>query len=333
MTQHATTATAALSYLHALFDYLRLRGVTDEAVLQGRALDFSQREARITEREAAVLFNHAAQLLGDDALGLHVGETIRPGHYGVLGYVAMACTTLGEALECQRRYQALVLSIPPVTLDLQGSTLSLIWHSDDDATYRQLAEFNLSGILTYVRWITGQSLSPLRIDMTYPAPADTTEHRRIYGCEVRFSQPRYRLMMPKAALQLPLVQPDPAMRQMMDRLAAHKMETLRRSDDPLNAARQLIVKQIEDGGVELAGIAAQLKLSTRSLQRLLQEQGLSFTQLVDGVRRELAERYLADASLDLTDIAFLLGFSEQSAFQRAFKRWTGKTPAAFRAAH
>ena len=118
---------------------------------------------------------------------------------------------------------------------------------------------------------------------------------------------------------------------MMDRLAAHKMESLRLSDDPLNAARQLIVKQLEDDGVELAGIAAQLNLSTRSLQRLLQEQGLSFTQLVDGVRRELAERYLADATLDLTDIAFLLGFSEQSAFQRAFKRWMGKTPAAFRA--
>ena len=198
MTQHAT---AALSYLHALFDYTRLRGVADEAVLQGRALDLSQREARITEREAAGLFNRAAELLGDDALGLHIGETIRPGHYGVLGYVAMARATLGEALECQRRYQALVLSIPPVTLDVQGNTLSLVWHSDDDASYRQLAEFNLAGIMTYVRWITGQPLSPLRIDMTYPAPSDTTEHRRIYGCEVHFSQPHYRLMMPKAALQ------------------------------------------------------------------------------------------------------------------------------------
>ena len=329
MTQHAT---AALSYLHALFDYTRLRGVADEALLQGRALDLSQREARITEREAADLFNRAAELLGDDALGLHVGETIRPGHYGVLGYVAMACATLGEALECQRRYQALVLSIPPVTLDLQGNTLSLIWHSDDDVTYRQLAEFNLSGIMTYVRWITGLHGSPLRIDMTYPAPANTTEHRRILGCEVHFSQPNYRLVMPKAAMQLPLVQPDPAMRQMMDRLATHKMETLRRSDDPLNAARQLIVKQLGDGGVELTRVATQLNISSRSLQRLLQEQGLNFTQLVDDVRRELAERYLADATLDLTDIAFLLGFSEQSAFQRAFKRWTGKTPAAFRAA-
>lgn len=330
MTQHAT---AALSYLHALFDYLRLRGVADDALLQGQALDLSQREARITEREAAALFNHAALLLKDDALGLHVGETIRPGHYGVLGYVAMACATLGEALECQRRYQALVLSIPPVTLDLQGHTLSLLWHPDSDPIYRQLAEFNLSGLLTFVRWIIGQPLSPLRIDMTYPAPKDTTEHLRIYGCEVHFSQPRYRLVMPKAALLLPLTQPDPAMRQMMDRLAAHKMDALRRSDDPLNAARQLIVQQLgDDGGTELAGIASKLNLSTRSLQRLLQEQGLSFTQLVDNVRRELAERYLADASLDLTDIAFLLGFSEQSAFQRAFKRWTGKTPAAFRTA-
>jgi AraC-like DNA-binding protein len=82
--------------------------------------------------------------------------------------------------------------------------------------------------------------------------------------------------------------------------------------------------------VELAAIASALHVSPRSFQRKLQEQGQSFTQLVDGVRRELAERYLADAALDLTDIAFLLGFSEQSAFTRAYKRWSGRAPAAVR---
>ena len=99
----ATTATAALSYLHALFDYLRLRGVTDEAVLQGRALDFSQREARITEYAAAVLFNHAAQLIGYDALGLHGGVTIPPGLYDVPTLVASPSTHIGSAQQCQGR--------------------------------------------------------------------------------------------------------------------------------------------------------------------------------------------------------------------------------------
>lgn len=331
MTQPASPATAALSYLQALFDYLRLRGTAPDALLHGRTLDLSQREARITEREAAELFQRAATLLNDDALGLRVGETIRPGHYGVLGYVAMACGTLGEALECQSRYQALVLSIPPVTLEAQGDTLSLTWHADNDDAYRQLAEFNLSALLTFVRWITGQALTPLRMDMTYATPADIAEHRRIYGCDVHFLQPRYRLVMPRDVLALPLLQPDPAMRQMMDRLATHQMQALQRYDDPLTRVRQLVAQQLGEGGAELGTIAAKLNVSTRSLQRQLQEHGLNFTQLVDEVRRELAERYLADATLDLTDIAFLLGFSEQSAFQRAYKRWTGKTPAAVRA--
>lgn len=331
MTQHATSATAAIRYLHALFDYLRLRGVTDDALLQGKTLDLNQPEARISELEAAELFTLAATLLNDDALGLHVGEMIRPGHYGALGHVAMACGTLGEALLCQQRYQGLVLSIPALELKAGQHETSLSWKTSTDARYRQLAEFNLAGLLSFVRWITGRPLMPLQLDLTYASPADTTEHQRVFGCPLRFEQACYRLVVPTAWQALPLIQPNPAMRQMMDRLAARQLAALRQGDDLVTRARGLIARQLSEGTVELAALAKQLNVSARSFQRLLQEQELSFTQLVDEVRRELAESYLAEPNFDLTDIAFLLGFSEQSAFQRAFKRWTGKTPAAFRA--
>lgn len=322
--------TVALGYLRALFDYLRLNKVQAEAVLDGRRLDFDDREARLPEPEAAALFNRAAGLLGDADLGLHVGEQIRPGHYGVLGYVAMACDTLGEALACQQRYQSLVLSLPPMQLRQEGEGILLSWRSVPDASYRQLAEFNLSALLSFVRWITGLPLRPLRLDLIYPEPADTREQRRLFGCPLRFEQSEYRLLIPAAWASQPLIQPDPAMRALMDRLAGRQLQQLAQADDPVARARAQIARQLSEGVPELGRVAAQLQLSPRSLQRLLQDQGLSYSQLVEAVRRELAERYLAEPALDLTDLAFLLGYSEQSAFQRAYKRWTGQTPGEYR---
>ena len=158
MTEHASP-TASVSYLRVLFDHLRQRGIEAPAVLQGRAIDLEDREARLPEAEAASLFNRAAALLGDEALGVHVGEQIRPGHYGALGYVAMACATLGEALACQQRYQGLVLSIAPLQMRVEGDAVELSWSAEPRPEYRHLAEFNLAALLSFVRWITGRPLA------------------------------------------------------------------------------------------------------------------------------------------------------------------------------
>jgi len=326
------TATVAVSYLQALFDYLRLRQVDGAEILQAERIDFSDRDARVSEALAAELFNRAATRLADDALGVHAGELIRPGHYGVVGYVGMACNTLGEALLCQQRYQAMVLDIGSLPPQSRGDELRLAWHPDDQGLhYRQLAEFNLAALLSFARWITGQALAPRRIEFPYPAPARLDEQRRVFACPLRFDAPCYGLVLPLAWQALPLIQPDPAMRALMDRLAAKQMLELRRGDDPVSQARRLLARELSRGEATLERLAAALHFSPRTLQRKLQEQGLSFSQLLDEVRRELAERYLADPGFDLTDLAFLLGYSEHSAFTRAFKRWTGRSPAEHRA--
>ncbi|PTU31752.1 AraC family transcriptional regulator [Stenotrophobium rhamnosiphilum] len=329
LTAHATGHTASLAYLRGLLDYVQTRGLTLEQLLEGRQIDLEDRDARLAESECAALFDRAAALLNDDALGLHAGEQIRPGHYGALGYVAMNCATLGEALSGLRRYHALVLDIGPMEQTMENGQLCLSWNPDVEHPYRQMAEYNLAGLVTFSRWISGRRNNPLRIDFTYAAPKDLTEHERVLGCPLRFSQDRYRLLMSVDWLAQPLIQPDASMRKMMEQLAERQMQSLTRGD-AIADARAAIARQLGEGDVELTTIAKQLNLSSRTLQRKLQDTNLSFTQLVDDVRRELAERYLADATLDLVDIAFLLGYSEQSAFTRAYKRWTGRAPAATR---
>jgi AraC-like DNA-binding protein len=322
--------TASVAYLQALFDYAQAHDLPKESLLAGQALQTADRDARLTEAECAALFDRAAALLGDDALGLHVGEHIRPGHYGVLGYVAMNCATLGEALARLNRYQALVLDIGPMGIELRGDELRLSWSQDSERPFRQLAEFNLAGLVTFARWISGRREAPRRIEFNYPAPADIREHCRIFGCELLFDQPCYAITLPQAWLQQPLIQPDPAMRELMLRLAEKQMLALARGDDALARARGLIAQQLSEGELTLEQLAARLDMGARTLQRKLRDAGLSYTQLLDQVRSELAEQYLADPKLDLNDLAFLLGFSEQSAFQRAFKRWKGESPGVWR---
>lgn len=333
MTQHAKANTVSVSYLQALFDYAQARGLARERLLEGRPLDnLGDREARIAEADAAALFERAAVLLQDDALGLHAGERIRPGHYGVLGYAAMNCSTLGEALFCLERYQRLVIDVGTVGFEQRGDDTLLSWPPDPEPLFRQLAEFNFAGLRTFTRWISGSAAGPRRLDFNYPAPVCLDEHRRVFGCELHFDQPCYRLWAPREWLAAPLIQPDPEMRALMLRLAEKQMFSLARGgEDTLSRARSLVARHLSRVDVELSLIAGGLAMSPRSLQRALQDAGLNFSQLVDQVRRELSERYLADRGLDLTDVAFLLGFSEQSAFTRAFKRWTGLAPSQYRA--
>lgn len=326
-------STVAVSYLQALFDHLRLRGVPAAEVLEGAQIDLADRDARVPESLAAGCFNRAAVRLGDEAIGMHVGEQIRPGHYGVVGYVGMACATLGEAMLYLQRYQAMVVDVGARPLELRGSEVLLSWRPDDQSHYyRHMAEFNLAALVSFIRWITGQPLLPLRIEFPYPAPASLDEQQRVFGCPLRFDSDCYRMAVPLSWNELPLIQPDPAMRQLMDRLAEKQLLTLQRQDDDLVAqARRLLAQKLSEGEASLDRIAAAMNVSPRSLQRRLQDQELSFSQLLDEVRRELAGRYLEDPALDLTDLAFLLGYSEQSAFTRAFKRWHGRAPAEARA--
>ncbi|WP_394841093.1 AraC family transcriptional regulator [Pendulispora brunnea] len=330
MTEHAKTNTASVAYLRALFDYVGEEA--REALLAGvRGVDLDDRDARLSETVCAALFDKAAALLGDDAIGLRAGERIRPGHYGVLGYVVMNCATLGDALAQLQRYQALVIDIGPPEFSRAGGELTVIWDPRLERPLRQLAEFNLSAMLAFARWISGRDEAPLRVDFTFQAPAQLEEHRRIFRCALRFEEPVYRIVLPSRWLDAPLIRPDPEVRAAMLGLAEKQLlSQVGRKASDLDAIRDLVAKNLSAGDAALAKIAGDLGLSARTLQRKLHERGQSFSAIVDEVRRELATRHLNDDALDLNDLAFLLGFSEQSAFQRAFKRWTGEAPGSYR---
>ena len=331
--------TVSVAYLQGLVEYLQRQGIAPEALLAHAQLGpevLGQRDQRIAASAYLTLLSEGVRLSGDPFLGLHLGESVRPGYYGVLGYLIMSCATLADALHRQARYASLVGNLGQVVLDdeparLDGEALvAHRWQPLLAQQQRQLSEETLAGWVSFGRWISGLDIAPTEVRFQHSAPADTSEHARIFRCPVQFDQPDNALVFPRRLLAAPLSQADAQVRGMLDAYADRLLAELNQGHGVLDRARLELARQLPEQGADLEAIAAALALTPRTLQRRLRESGLSFSQLVDETRQQLVLHYLRDPALELAEIAFLVGFSEAGSLARAFRRWTGTSPGEYR---
>ncbi|WP_162932212.1 AraC family transcriptional regulator [Solimonas sp. K1W22B-7] len=324
-----------LAYARGLIDQLRGQRLDVAPLLALAGLDEAALDepGRTIPAETYVqLWQQAEKLSGDTRLGLHVGEVVRPGKYGVLGYVMMSCETLGESLLRQLRYQDLVGKSGRSELVQGGDRCELRWHSQMARASPHVGEEHVASWVAFARWILGApGRDPIEVQFEHPAPADTSEHQRLFRCPLRFGQPHTAVAFEAGLLKLPLRDKNPEMRSLMDRHAEMLLAQQVQGETEIEQEiREAIARQLADGVPPIEVVAAQLKVQPRTLQRRLSQAGSNYKDLVDDVRRRQALRYIEDPRLNLPEIAFLLGFSEQSSFQRAFKRWTGMPPGQYR---
>lgn len=329
----------SVAYLQGLIDHLQRQGVAPEVLLAHAQLTpevLAQRDQRVAASAYLALLGEGVRLSGDDCLGLHLGEAVRPGYYGVLGYLIMSCATLADALHRQARYAALVGNLGVVGLDDEPSRpdceplVAHSWQPLLPQQQRQVSEETLAGWVSFGRWISGLDIAPTEVRFQHPAPADTSEHQRIFRCPVLFDQADNALIFPKRLLGVPLGQADAQVQGTLDAYADRLLGELKQGHHVLDQARMQLARQLPEQGSDLEAIASALALSPRTLQRRLREAGLSFSQLVDETRQQLALHYLRDPALELAEIAFLVGFSEPGSLARAFRRWTGTSPGEYR---
>ncbi|AYC34797.1 AraC family transcriptional regulator [Pseudomonas cavernae] len=332
-------SSVSVAYLQGLVDYLQRQGIAPATLLAEAQLSpaiLGQRDQRIAASTYLKLLGLGVSLTGDEQLGLHLGEAVRPGYYGVLGYLLMSCATLGDALHRQARYAALVGNLGRVDLADeppragQEAQVAHSWQPLLALQQRQTSEETLAGWVTFGHWISGLDEPPTEVRFQHAAPADTSEHRRLFRCPVLFGQADNALVFPKRLLAAPLGQADALVRGPLDAYAERLLRELRQGHSVLDRARLPLARQLAEQGPDLERLAQQLQLSPRTLQRRLREAGLSFSQLVDETRQLLVLHYLRDPALELADIAFFVGFSEPGSLARAFKRWTGQSPAEYR---
>jgi len=266
------------------------------------------------------------------ALPVLGGASMRCDDYGALGLAWKAALDLRGSFSRVERYARLWTSVVRYELrpDPRGTLFILHRSGARRLGLRLSNEATLASGVALARQVCPVAFAPLEVRIRHRAPKSVAAHEDWFGCPVRFDADLDALLLSEQALAQPNILGDEGIsRYLVTRLDAELSEI---ADEVtlVAQARAAIAQALSEGAPKLPDIARGLGLSARSLHRRLSEHGMSFQRLTGETRRELAEGLLRDTRHSLAEIAFLTGFSEQSAFTRAFKRWVGTTPASYR---
>ena len=271
--------------------------------------------------------------LNEPALGLKIGACVRPEHTPVLAYLIMHCATLGEALLRFQRYQKLLHNMAEVSLDSDGNVLTMSWDTRHGLSTHLSDEVFMGALITFVRQIVDVSgYGPRALHFNHPAPFPVAVYEELIGCPVVFDAERVAIKLDLAMLALPVNSRNPFLLELLEKQAEALLDKSAQADAFLESVQAVCVELLNQGAPTLPVVARKLNLSTRTLHRRLEERGLNFNGLLRETRLKLAKHYLADSRLELKQVAFLLGYSEQSAFTRAFGVCTGESPERWRKA-
>jgi AraC-like DNA-binding protein len=291
-------------------------------------------EERLSVRSQITLLDEAASALKDDCLGLTMARDFDPREIGLLYYVMASSQTLGDALKRVARYsqitnEALVIRYREGNrLIISLSYSGVPRHSD-----RHQIEFCMFAVLRLCRLLTGQNLVPQHFSIAHHRAGGTSEMARFVGTKVEFGGDKDEFALNLDARELPLIHADTHLNDLLLKYCEAALADRRGDVSQLRTrVESAISSLLPHGRVLVEDVARGLGMSKRTLTRRLSDEGLNFTEIFQQLRRDLAVRYLDDRKLHVSNIAWLLGFNEVSAFTHAFKRWTGKTPRRMRTA-
>ena len=317
----------------ALVDACAKLGVDTDTLLKTAGLErglLQDPDARIPVAKVAELWQHAYALARDPHLALHAAEALPFGAYKVIDYMAASAATVGVAFHKVSEYFPLINTAVrlPIHEGRDEVTFGLESVPGSPAISLPYAEYVFAACYLRVRDAVGE-FEPLRVEFTPGPPADSREHERIFRAPARFGCERNRLVFSQQVWRQRSTHPNLDLCGVLEEHAKRLLAELP-ADGLVGEIQKLTSEQLRGGTPTLEHVAKLASMSGRTLQRRLREEGTSFAELLDALRRGMAQTYLADAQIAISEVSYLLGFSEQSAFNRAFKRWTGATPLEFR---
>jgi AraC-like DNA-binding protein len=322
----------------ALLSAVRLAGLDERelAARHGLGADAGERpEVRVPLETLRALGDDAAAVLGAPDLAIHLAAGIDRGQFGLFEYLLRSAATLREGCELATRYVRLVNELTQVSFSVRGGEALIDERIPGEPLGggRQANEFVLAAIVRLIREGFRADWRPSRVWFAHPGPADRSGLAEYFGTEaLRFATGSNGLAFPVAELGLPVRSAEPALLSVLEAHARAIVASPLTSGGTTAQARELVRISLRHGAPRLEQIAAGVGLTARGLQRHLVAEGTSFNALVDEVRSALARLYVAEPSVSLSECAFLLGYADPRAFLRAFRRWTGTTPTAFRRA-
>ncbi|MBV9930481.1 MAG: AraC family transcriptional regulator [Alphaproteobacteria bacterium] len=335
--------TCAAGFARALVDLAVAGGADRPALLNAagiEAVDLEDPDRRIPFERYKALMRAAKALTGDEAFALHFGDAFDITELSIVGLMGQACDTVAEAFALLPRFTRLAIEVELeeaaegqrcVLRNVDGQ-LWLVDMRKNPNDFPELSESSFARMRTSGRRLGGDSVWK-EVHFTHAAPPYADEYARIFGVPVVFES-RWNAVRLSGdewmKVKAPL--PSPYVFAILKERAEALLQALDAGATMRGKVEALLAPVLHQGGATLPATAAKLGLSRATLARRLRAEGANFATVLDGLRRRLAEEYLARRRLSVSETAYLLGFSEPAAFSRAYRRWTGRTPRSVRAA-
>ena len=305
-------------------------GIFGRATIDTGQLDSPFNEINL--RQYCTLFEEAASQTGYDNFGLQFGQGFQPKRLGAIGYIAINSPTLSSGLRNLIRYFPAHQDNSILSLEHDKDVLWLTYQIVDPriAQRRQDAELSLGMFCNIFRHALGSSWRPLEIHFEHHQPDERGEHQTSFDAPVIFGQKVNAIAFKREDLDAGMPGHDPYLYAVIEPFLAERRTLRQNPEDFVTALRHEIKLKLGDSAPSLDTLADGLGMTSSALRRRLKDFGVGFNDLVKAARQELALRYVGDQDMPLTEVALALGYSELSAFSRAFRVWTGMSPQRYR---
>ena len=316
-----------------LLEYARTLGLDDADLMRDAGLvaeNLFDPDSRVPVAKVRGLWRAVMERVDDPVLGLNIGRSVDIRRMGLVGYVLYYSADLGSALQQLSRYGRIVSEA--VQFRLHHTNGKSVFRCDAHPfmiTLRHPIEGTLALLLTTARELAGDDIEPLQVCLPSPRPSSVAEYRSVFGRHVKFDCPYAELTFARRHMRLATKDPDLTLAGYLTELADEKLRDLgQRYPNLVDRVRRCLWSMLPGAKPELSSVAAQLGMSPRTLQRRLRDTGTSFSAVLEELRREMSEELRAHQGFAAADVAFLLGYSESGAYQRAARRWRGSNDSA-----
>ena len=326
-------ATSTLAMVRAA----EARGVPTGDLLEGAALSRSALEdpdTRLPGPLVLAIWNALIDRTDDPSLQLAAPTHLPFGAYRVIDYLVGASATVGDGVERFARFFRLIADAVTLAIEERGDERCLrVATAEGGALPSVYVDYVFAALVGRIRMRIRPELRVLRVELRRPAPDSAAVYESTFLADVQFGAAADRLCFDIEEWESPIAGADAALARILE---DHARTLARRLPEPMPGfeveVRKAVASAIPEGS-SAAAVARSLHVSVRTLQRRMAPTGRTFREVADTVRGRLAEEYLSDPSVSIAEVAFLLGFSDQSSFNRAFRRWTGRAPGQWRREH
>jgi len=327
--------TTSSAWIQGIVDILDGVGLDTAVILAEAGVDreiLANPDDRAPSEMVSRLWRVAAEHSGNPAIGLVSPHVPKPGNFDIVGYAMLSSPSLRVAIQNFARHLRLVSDAASIHLDFkEGSVrLQLKLFGGREPIPRQRVEFDLLTLLTFCSWVSGRTIKPLGLYLVWPAPLDIAPFENAFQCPLHFEADFNGLDFARADIEAKLPGFNAHMAGLHEAAVQQRLADYDGSSVSVKI-REEITRCLADGEPRRGQIARALNVSDRTMTRRLREEKTSFQTLLDETRRDLAQNYLARRNISLAEVAYLLGFVDQSTFFRACKRWFDASPGQFRA--